>query len=741
MNRWQTVPEKLKRVKRWVCWKLMNNVNKVKPDKIPVNPFTGENAKSNKSDTWGTFLDAYSGYKKYGLSGIGIMLGDGIVGIDLDHCVDRETKEINKFALNVLSQIDSYTEYSPSGEGIHILAYGKLPEGRRRNNFIEMYDGGRFFTVTGEVVNERNEMKDQTKEISKLHAEIFIEEEKNIKIFKVQTEKTTDFDDDELIEKAHRAKKGEDFKMLWEGKWETTYSSQSEADLALCSLLAFWTNGDIARVDNLFRKSELYRPKWDSMRGSNTYGEITIEKALSSMGNGYISTKYEVHDEKNLWENKLGKKKNGELKNTLTNMILILRNDPKLKGIYYNEFKDTIEVDGDTPWKRLKRGWSKTDEASLAGYMDSKYKMYASLKLREAVLKVAVEKSRHPVREYLKNLPKWDEKKRVEEILIKYLGAEDSVYTREVTRKTLVAAVARVMNPGIKFDTVLILNGPQGIGKSTLLAKLGGSFFSDSLSIADMRDKTAAEKLQGYWIVEIAELSGIRKTDEETLKAFISRVDDKYRASYGYTVEDHPRECIIVGTTNQESGFLRDISGGRRYWPVMTAGVNGEKPWDIKDVEQIWAEVMVLYKAGEKLTLSERAQKYANIAQNNALESDEREGLIKEYLDILLPMNWDSMNISQRRLYIRDEAVQVERGCEQRKMVCAMEIWSECFGKDKSDISKQASRDINAIMKKIHGWKKYNGNKNGMKVMPGYGKQRVFVRCEGTEEQLTNIVP
>ena len=105
------------------------------------------------------------------------------------------------------------------------------------------------------------------------------------------------------------------------------------------------------------------------------------------------------------------------------------------------------------------------------------------------------------------------------------------------------------MEPGIKFDYMLVLNGPQGIGKSTLFNRLGGQWFSDSLSIADMRDKTAAEKLQGYWIVEIGELAGIKKVDEETLKSFLSRQDDKYRAAYGYSVEDHPRQCIIVGST------------------------------------------------------------------------------------------------------------------------------------------------------------------------------------------------
>lgn len=289
--------------------------------------------------------------------------------------------------------------------------------------------------------------------------------------------------------------------------------------------------------------------------------DLEVKKKIASERMASASEDFNEED----WQVNLEINNKGELKNTLTNMILILRHDPQLNSIFYNELREGVDVEGDVPWKRLKSGWNKTDEASLAGYIDLNYNLYAPGKLKEAALKVAVERSRHPVKEYLLNLPKWDGVKRVDGLLVKYLGAEDNIYTREATRKTLVAAVARTMNPGIKFDTVLVLNGPQGIGKSTLFSKLGGKFFSDSLSISDMRDKTAAEKLQGYWILEIGELAGIRKIDEETLKSFLSRQDDKFRASYGYSVEDHPRQCIIVGTTNQEAGFLRDITGGRRF--------------------------------------------------------------------------------------------------------------------------------------------------------------------------------
>ena len=454
--------------------------------------------------------------------------------------------------------------------------------------------------------------------------------------------------------------------------------------------------------------------------------DIEVKKLIATERIGSASEDFGEEVE---WQASLEIDNRGELKNTLTNMILILRHDPNLEGIFYNELRESIDVSGELKWKKFKNGWNKTDEASLAGYIDLNYNLYSPGKLKEAVLKVAVERSRHPIKEYLKGLPKWDGIKRVDELLIKYLGAEDNIYTREVTRKTLVAAISRIYNPGIKFDTTLVLVGKQGIGKSTIFAKLGGKFFSDSLSISDMKDKTAAEKLQGYWIIEMGELAGIRKVDEDTLKSFLTRVDDKFRASYGYTVEDHPRQCIIVGTTNQEAGFLRDITGGRRFWPVNVSGETKDKPWEIKDIEQIWAEVLLYYEEGERLTLSKKAEAYASIAQIDALESDEREGVVKEYLEKLLPTNWDEMDIYARRSFIRgDEFSEGAVGTVRREQVCTMEIWCELFGKEATAMRKIDSYEINAIMRRIEGWKKYDGNKQGRLRVPLYGIQRVFIR-------------
>lgn len=423
------------------------------------------------------------------------------------------------------------------------------------------------------------------------------------------------------------------------------------------------------------------------------------------------------------------------MKDTLDNLVLAIRHDTGLQSIAFNLHRDGIDAGEGLPWKQIKPGWSDSDFASLKVYLDRGYGVYAPSKTKDALLAVASERAYHPVKEYLDALPEWDGVERIDTLLTEYLGAEDSAYTRAVIRKTLAAAVARIYQPGTKFDSVLILNGPQGIGKSTLFARLAGAWFSDSLTLTDMRDKSGPEKLQGYWILELGELAGMKKTDVETVKSFLSRVDDKYRASYGLNVESHPRQCVIVGSTNTESGFLRDITGNRRFWPVRVDGESRRKPWQIsgEDVLQIWAEAKSVYKSGERLYLEGDVAAMATSEQAEAMETDDREGLVRTYLDTLLPENWDFMSLYDRRNFLNGSEFGGERqtGTVRRTMVCNMEIWCECFGRESSALKKIDSYEISGIMRKIEGWVKYTETKNGMSGFPIYGKQRAYVREQG----------
>ena len=427
------------------------------------------------------------------------------------------------------------------------------------------------------------------------------------------------------------------------------------------------------------------------------------------------------------WREGLELDRKGGIRDTLDNIVLVIRNDEELKGIAFNCHRDGIDARAGLPWEQIKGGWNDSDAAALKVYLSKNYGIYSPTKTKDAVVAVAAERAYHPIRDYLENLPEWDGIPRVDTLLTDYFGAADNSYTRAVSRKSMVAAIARVYRPGTKFDSVPILNGPQGIGKSTFYARLAGEWFSDSLTLTDMKDKSGPEKLQGYWILELGELAGMRKADIETVKSFLSRVDDKYRASYGVNVESHPRQCIIVGTTNAETGFLRDITGNRRFWPVRVPGNSKKKPWQLTDadVRQIWAETLVLYKNGESLYLEGADAEIAVAEQADALETDEREGLVREYLDTLLPEKWPEMSLFERRNYLSDSDFGVKRddGTVRREYVCNMEIWCECFGRDAPSMKPADSYAIAAIMRKIDGWEKADRT-----TYPIYGRQRGYRR-------------
>lgn len=415
------------------------------------------------------------------------------------------------------------------------------------------------------------------------------------------------------------------------------------------------------------------------------------------------------------------------LKNNLHNITLIMENDPNLRGIVFNQLADGLEIKGEVPWKHPARFWRDADDAQLISFVDSHYGSFSERNYRIAVTKVTDDRSYHPIREMFESLPLWDKVRRAETVLIDYLGAEDNRYVRAVTRKSLCAAYMRVYYPGIKFDNMIVLNGAQGIGKSTLISALGGEWFSDSLALSDMNDKTAAEKLQGYWILEIGELAGMKKADIDKVKAFISRQDDKYRASFGRRVTPHPRQCVFFGTTNSENGYLRDITGNRRFWNVKVTGQGKCKPWEMTAelVQQIWAEVAEIARSGEKLYLDADLEAYARQEQREAMEQDDREGIVRNYLDMLLPDDWDSMDYYRRREYIRDiDDPTRSEGTMKRQTVSNIEIWCECFGKSKEEMRPSDSYAISAIMVRIEGWEKCGVRQ----MLPIYGRQRVYTR-------------
>ena len=447
------------------------------------------------------------------------------------------------------------------------------------------------------------------------------------------------------------------------------------------------------------------------------------------------------------WQSKLTYDKMGNLKNTLTNLLLIVQNDPQLKGVVFNQLSDGMEIRDDiapVPWKHPSKFWRDADDKQIISYIETRYGAFSNRNYDIAIGKVTDDRSYHPIRDYLSALPEWDQTPRIETLLIDYLGAPDNRYVRAVTRKTLCAAVKRVLQPGIKFDTMLVLNGPQGVGKSTLIAKLGGEWFNDSLSLNDTKDKTAAEKLQGFWIMEIGELAGLRKAEVETLRSFLSRQNDIYRASFGKRATPHLRQCVFFGTTNEESGYLRDTTGNRRFWPVKTPGTGYKHSWQLtqREIDQIWAEALYCVNSGEKIYLDSDLDALAQEEQREAMQTDEREGLVREYLDKLLPEDWETMDLPERRGFLRGDAFTGGNriGTVRRNTVCALEIWCECFGRDSSAIRRSDSNDIFSMLARI-GWKKSEINSKGTRRLPLYGPQRCFDRTTESGGEAANSTP
>lgn len=417
----------------------------------------------------------------------------------------------------------------------------------------------------------------------------------------------------------------------------------------------------------------------------------------------------------------------GQIKNTIANVTIILNNDEKLEGCFgYNEFEQRETAVRRLPWDKkglqYPRPLTDTDDAELRLYMERCYGITGKGQITDALAITVRRSSYHPVQDYLDSLS-WDGVERLDTLFIDLFGAEDSGYTRAVTRKTFTAAVARIYSPGCKFDHVLVLVGEQGVGKSTALSKMGRGWFSDSLST--LKGKEALEAVQGSWIIELGELAGLRRAEVETVKQFISKKEDRFRVAYGKRLEYFPRRCVFFGTTNEED-FLRDATGNRRFWVVDCKGRTGcRRVWDYLTsdiVGQLWAEAKARYESGEALYLDgEGMEEKAREIQDKHLERDDRSGLIQEYLDRKLPKDWAGRDLFARRRWLEDRE---NVGEEERRSVCVMEIWAECLGKEPTDITRRDSLELGRTMKAFRDWTPAPGASR----FPMYGVQKRYER-------------
>jgi len=418
----------------------------------------------------------------------------------------------------------------------------------------------------------------------------------------------------------------------------------------------------------------------------------------------------------------------GKYLSSATNLNTIFAKDQRLQNIFkYNSFDGKRYVCSSLPWRSVSKPEpiENVDYSGIRNYLETMYGIVGNLKIDDSL---ALEFKRHsynPVKDYLEGL-KWDGVARVDTALVDFFGAEDSTYTREAMRKTLVGGVGRIFNPGIKFDLVLSLVGGEGTGKSTFVKALGREWASDTFMT--ISGKEAFEQLQGAWVIEIAELAGFRKSEDDQVKQFLTKQEDSFRPAYGRVVEIFPRQCIFIATTNNKD-FLRSPTGNRRFIPIAVDPSMATKDilrGDLTDeyVSQLWAEAVVMYRGGETLFMSPEAKAQARTKQRDHSETDQRKGLIEDYLDKLLPESWDDKTTDGRRTYLSREDDLSEEGTLKRELVCVPEIWCECLGRPKEDMDRYKTRPINDILRSLEGWEQSTSTKN----FPLYGKQKYYRR-------------
>lgn len=393
---------------------------------------------------------------------------------------------------------------------------------------------------------------------------------------------------------------------------------------------------------------------------------------------------------------------------TVNNFVNAFKSDPLLNGLLaYDMLKETIVFTRPSfTAKGSKKGdlVNDTDISIIKGRIERMHGIYNDAKLNDAIEQVSSDNAFHPIKLYLESLT-WDGVPRIDTFLVDYMGAEDNAYTREAFRKMLLAAVTRIYEPGRKFDTALVFYSEQGVGKSTLIQRLSKGWFNDSLT--NLSGKESYEAIQFAWLVELAELSALRKSDVEAVKNFISKREDTYRGAYARRVKTHKRQCVFFGSTNDDE-FLKDATGNRRFFPVEVKRTRKTRlifePEFDAIVDQLWAEAMERYMLGEALTLSDEAEAIAGGTREEFTERTPIQGLIEEYLDRLFPADYEDRFLAQRLDFLNGDLG--EEGTETKNSFSLIELWTEALGRRKDEYTVVKARELSNAVKALKGWKR-----------------------------------
>lgn len=367
---------------------------------------------------------------------------------------------------------------------------------------------------------------------------------------------------------------------------------------------------------------------------------------------------------------------NGKPTTSIDNFLQVLKHDKKFEGLKFNLLTYSPEQVRNGNAER----WSDSDDAETRRYIEKKYKFHNQQKCDDALRIVFAENEYHPIRDLVDNI-EWDGVERIPTFLHKWAKCEDTPYTREVSRLMFAGGINRLYNPGCKFDDMPVLIGThQGEGKSTLVRWLAmkDEYFAE---VNEFDGQRGIESLEGAWICEVSELLAMTKVKEqEAVKSFLTRLNDRYRMPFDKRVTDHPRQCLFIGTTNKEQ-FLTDKTGGRRFYPVKVNQTGYElfdHEEEVKaDIKQCWAEARVKMQNGEMPPYADRTLiKVIKEKQNNATEDDYRQGMIEDYLT-------------------------------DKKEICILELWQNALDMGNySKPTKKESNEISLMLQSMEGWEK-----------------------------------
>lgn len=663
MNKTNPLIKKYGKEKRWVNYSLMPREGRI--TKIPFSPITKKNASSMKASDWGTFKEALEVNKDQ----IGIVFTEEklLLGIDIDHClndnqIEHEQKEQ---IVQLLIESDTYTEISPSKTGLHLYfgLTGPLGLEANRSGNFECYTQGRYFTVTGNSYKEEKDVRTITQEEALCLLKIIgypwskHSDESISKIESISTKqklsdsggsKKINLDSETILKKMFSSQNGEKIKNLYVGDTSEYKKDSSSADMALLAHLAFWTRRNAQQMEEIWLASPLGKREKTLTR--KDYRDRSIQKAIDNCKEIYESSSMKIETQMNQEApelNLLFSTYKGEkifTQNT-ENICRILRSHPKFKDRFrYDAFKNTFEFAFLNPVQVnfIWRDFQDHDTIDIQTEISILFPCFAKVgkeMIYDAIIKVSKENEIDSAMDWVKTL-QWDNTLRLDTWLSKTYSVVDDVYHRAVASNWFKGLVKRLIEPGCKFDHVLVLEGEQGIKKSTSLAILGSPFPNANWHVETAMstdNKDFFMQFQGKAIIEFSEGETLSRTEVKRMKAIITMQFDKFRPPYGRMSVDFPRRCVFAMTTNQEE-YLKDETGNRRWLPVACIGI-ANIDWLKENIKQLYAEayyrITIL-----KETVWEFPEEEMRLAQNSRRIHDPNEDNIAHwYFNKLKPLD------------------------------------------------------------------------------------------------------